>query len=203
MTPVPEASRCSVTTSFTSSAPLQPNQIWPSSTHRGASGTKTVRRPDPSCVTTDAVLSCDERFPYVAGSPADVLRALGAERLTTSEVHAEVAAPSGAVPSQAAVLYTVLRYDRRGAELQTARRRLEQAVTRCDGGRSGHLGVDGLVGERESVMAVRSFQNGFFVFTATGDELVWLVIDGAGWSAASREQAARTALAAVSGQGAP
>lgn len=138
-----------------------------------------------------------------------MLHGLGAQRLTTGEAHAEVAAPSGAIPSQAALLYTVLHFASSGGSAssvpayEAARKQLSSAVKTCSGGRSGHLGVDGLVGQRESVMAVRAFQDAHFVFASTGTDLVWLVVDGAGWTAATREQAARTAVAAITKEPAP
>lgn len=201
MTPVPEAGLCAVTRSLTSTAPLPPDVIWPDSVHRGRSGTETVRRADPSCVEHRPLeTTCYASFPYIAASDDEILLGLGAERLTTGEAHAEVTPPSGAIPSQAAVLYTVLHFPPSGtstADFESARERLTTAVTTCAGGRSGHLGVDGLVGQRESVMAVRAFQDAHFVFAQVDRDLVWLVVDGAGWSAATRERAARSAIAAI------
>ncbi|MEP7330731.1 MAG: hypothetical protein ABI692_01450 [Terracoccus sp.] len=201
MTPVPEASLCSVTRTLTSAAPLQPDVIWPDSVHRGRSGTETVRRTAPACVRLQPLeTSCYGSFPYVAASEDAILLGLGADRLTTGEAHAEVTSPSGAIPSQAAVLYTVLHFPSSGesaSDLESARGRLTTAVTTCAGGRPGHLGVDGLVGQRESVMAVRAFQDAHFVFAQADRDLIWLVVDGAGWTAATRERAARSAIAAI------
>ncbi len=201
MTALPEASLCSVTRTLTSAAPLQPEMIWPDAVHRGRSGTETVRRTDPSCVSHQPFeTTCDATFPYVAASDDAILLSLGADRLTTGEAHAEVTPPSGAIPSQAAVLYTVLHFPSSGqstSDLESARRRLTTAITACAGGRPGHLGVDGLVGQRESVMAVRAFQDANFVFAQAGRDLIWLVVDGAEWTAATRERAARSAIAAV------
>ncbi len=201
MTPVPEASLCSVTRTLTSAAPLQPDVIWPDSVHRGQSGTETVRRTNPACVSLQPLeTTCYASFPYIAASEDAILLGLGADRLTTGEAHAEVTPPSGAIPSQAAVLYTVLHFPSSGesaSDLESARARLTTAVTTCAGGRPGHLGVDGLVGQRESVMAVRAFQDAHFVFAQADRDLIWLVVDGAGWTAATRERAARSAIAAI------
>ena len=104
------------------------------------------------------------------------------------------------------MLYTVLHFPSSGrsaADFESTRSRLTTAVTRCAGGRPGHLGVDGLVGQRESVMAVRAFQDANFVFAASGHDLIWLVIDGPGWTTASRERAARSAIAAITKEPAP
>lgn len=201
MTAVPEASLCSVTHTLTAAAPLQPDVIWPDSVHRGRSGTESVRRSGPSCVEHRPVeTTCYASFPYIAASDDEILLGLGADRLTTGEAHAEVTPPSGAIPSQAAVLYTVLHFPpskESAADLESARARLATAVTTCAGGQPGHLGIDGLVGQRESVMAVRAFQDANFVFAQAGRDLIWLVVDGAGWSAATRERAARSAIAAI------
>lgn len=207
MTPVPEAARCSVTTGLTSAAPLRPETIWPDSPHRGGSATQTVRRAGATCpdkVPTET--TCDASFPFIAASEDDVLRGLGAQRLTTGEAHAEVAAPSGAIPSQAAILYTVLHFAASGTSataVESAQARLDAAVKTCTGGRPGHLGADGLVGQRESVMAVRAFQDAHFVFARAGNDLVWLVVDGVGWTAATREAAARRAIDAITKEPTP
>lgn len=201
MTAVPEASLCSVTRLLTSTAPVQPDVIWPGAVHRGLSGTETVRRADPSCVSHQPVeTSCDASFPYIAASDDAILLGLGAERLTTGEAHAEVLPPSASIPSQDAVLYTVLHFASSAgsqADYESTRVRLTAAVASCAGGRPGHLGADGLVGQRETVMAVPSFQYANFAFVATGHDLIWLVVDGPEWTAASRERAARSVIAAV------
>lgn len=135
-----------------------------------------------------------------------MLHGLGAQRLTTGEAHAEVAAPSGAIPSQAAILYTVLHFAASGpsaTSVKTVQARLGAAVKTCAGGRPGHLGADGLVGQRESVMAVRAFQDAHFVFARAGNDLVWLVVDGADWTAATRETAARRAIDAITKEPTP
>ncbi|MDN5765919.1 MAG: hypothetical protein L0H96_12035 [Humibacillus sp.] len=204
MTPLPEASLCSVTHALTSAAPLQPEMIWPDAVHRGRSGTETVRRADPSCVSHQPLeTTCDASFPFIAASDDTILLSLGADRLTMGEAHAEVTPPSGAIPSQAAVLYTVLHFPpsaEAASDLESTRSRLAAAVTTCTGGRPGHLGVDGLVGQRESVLAVRAFQDADFVFAASGRNLIWLVVDGAGWTKATRERGARSALAAITNE---
>ncbi|MEO6998470.1 MAG: hypothetical protein ABI112_10335 [Terracoccus sp.] len=201
MTPIAEASLCSVTRLLASTAPVQPDVIWPGAVHRGLSGTETVRRADPSCVSHQPVeTSCDASFPYIAASDDAILLGLGAERLTTGEAHAEVLPPSGSIPSQDAVLYTVLHFPSSAAsaaDFESTRARLSAAVGRCAGGRPGHLGVDGLVGQRETVLAVPSFQYANFVFGATGHDLIWLVVDGPEWTPATRERAARSVISAI------
>ncbi|GAB3876131.1 hypothetical protein [Terrabacter terrigena] len=117
----------------------------------------------------------------------------GARTVVAGLAAARLAAGSYLSRGNVALEYVLLQFDPGDPARAATADLLADLARRCGSGRAGRLGgVQGLVATQKSIFGSGSSARG--VLVAEGDDLLWLMIDGAAWSAESERRVVQQAV---------
>ena len=196
MTAVPEQPGCFVEKDLPPELRLQPGELWQSVAQERAVAQRFTRRGAEPCASmAKAPTDCERgAFPWALSQDHEAYAWSGARTVVAGIAAAHLTAGPDRSGGNVAIEYVVLRFDAGDPARSTTGALLAELVRRCGHARPGHLGgVAGLVATQPSFLGPGS-PAARGVLVGTGDDLLWLLLDGGAWSSDSERHAVGIAV---------